>query len=342
MVSALLDWYRAEARDLPWRHTVDPYAIWVSEIMLQQTQVATVIDYYHRFLAAFPTVSALAAAPLDDVLSVWQGLGYYRRARSLHAAARAVVERGGALPDDRDSWLALPGIGDYTAGAIASIAQGERVPAVDGNVERVLSRLLALPGDPRDGEPRRVLRAHAAALVPAQAPGEWNQALMELGARVCLPAPDCAACPLQVHCRARAAGEATRYPERRPAKAPRDRLHVVAIIERDGRLLLGRRPAEGRWGGLWELPRVELPPEADAAAGLAAGLAESLGADVTVGAELARLRHAVSGERIVLVGHAATLVGQPRELAYEALLWSSPAALAMPLWQRRLLALARP
>lgn len=340
MVDDLLAWYRANARDLPWRRTTDPYAIWVSEVMLQQTQVATVVDYYQRFLTAFPSPAALAAAPLEQVLAVWQGLGYYRRARALHAAAQVVAEAGGMLPQDRDGWLALPGIGDYTAGAVASIAHGERVPAVDGNVERVLSRLLALPGDPRDGQPGRILRAAAADLVPASAPGDWNQALMELGARICTPVPDCAACPVAAHCRALADGEPTRYPERRPAKPPRERLHVVAIVERDGLLLLGRRPAHGRWGGLWELPRVELEPEADAAAGLASGLGEALGVTVTVGPELARLRHAVSGERILLVGYRADVADEPHGPAYEAYCWSRPEALPMPQWQRRLLALA--
>ena len=335
--AALLGWFDVEARALPWRGETDPYRILVSEVMLQQTQVATVVGYYERFLAACPSLADLAATPLDEVLRLWQGLGYYHRARRLHALAHQVVAtRDGCLPTEPGALRHLPGIGDYTAGAVASIAFGRRCPAVDGNVTRVLSRLFALPGDPR-----AVARRHAAELVDAARPGDHNQALMELGATVCTPRPACAVCPVQRFCAALASGEPTRWPEAPPRKPPRERLHVAAVVRRAGRLLLGQRPAEGRWAGLWELPRVELAPTDDAAEGLRMGLLANLGVTSRVGPALAELHHAVSGERIRLVAHECELTGSPRPLGYVALCWADGEtghlALATP--QRRLLRL---
>lgn len=320
---ALLAWYAVAARELPWRGESDPYRIWVSEVMLQQTQVDTARPYYLRWLQRFPTVAALAAAPLDDVLALWQGLGYYRRARSLHAGAQAVVAQyGGVLPTSAAGLKRLPGIGDYTAGAIASIAFGERVPAIDGNVNRVLARWLALEDDPR-GAGRGEVETLARALVPAASPGEWNQALMELGATLCRPQPACATCPVARWCAGLATGEPTRYPRSAARKPERERLHVAAAIRRDGALLLGRRPVAGRWGGLWELPRVELASDADPVAGLTAALPGLVGVSGEVGAELASLRHAVSGERIRLVVHACELVDEPGAGAYEGWCWTA-------------------
>lgn len=242
-------WFARQHRDLPWRRSRDPYAIWISEIMLQQTRVDTVIPYYERFLERFPTVEALARAPVDEVLKRWEGLGYYARARNLHRAARIVAESG--MPRGRDALLALPGVGRYTAGAISSIAYGEAVAAVDGNVERVLSRLLAAPR--LDPWPL------AEALVRGSSdPSAHNQALMELGATVCTPrAPQCDVCPLGMLCAARRLGDPTRFPEKERVKALPQRDVVAALVWSGERFLVVRRPSEGLLGGLWDLPWAE-------------------------------------------------------------------------------------
>lgn len=213
-VSALLEWYDREARDLPWRRTRDPYAIWVSEILLQQTRVETVLEYYPRFLEAFPTVEALARASLDHVLKLWEGLGYYARARHLHEAARRLVETNrGQVPRDPEALVRLPGIGRSTAGAIASIAFGVPVPVLDGNVRRVLCRWAAWEGDPLKAPLRERLWELASALVPAHRPGDYNQALMDLGARICTPrSPTCKACPVQKGCLGYQQGRAASLP----------------------------------------------------------------------------------------------------------------------------------
>ena len=236
-VRKLLAWYRKGARDLPWRRTRDPYAIWVSEIMLQQTQIATVIPYYERWMKRFPTVKALAKAPLDDVLKMWEGLGYYARARNLHKAARELK----SLPKTSEAWREVPGVGPYTAAAIASIAHGERAAVFDGNVRRVLSRLEA--------------RDVAEAPPPRGKPGDYNQALMELGQRVCsFRAPRCEACPLAADCKGRASGEPERWPSKKPKKeVPHKEVAIGVIWDRD-RFYVQRREEKGLLGGLWEFP----------------------------------------------------------------------------------------
>jgi A/G-specific adenine glycosylase len=252
----LLRWYEAERRDLPWRRTRDPYAIWVSEIMLQQTRVDTVIPYYERFLARFPSAMALAEAPEDDVLAMWSGLGYYRRARLLHAGARAVADRG-EVPRDREGLLAVPGIGRYTAGAVASIAFGEAVGLVDGNVARVLSRVFLIEDDMRKAGMRKA-ETIADAIVAERDPGAWNQALMELGATLCTPQrPLCARCPIASSCRARAAGRQEELPVLAPKKKPEAR-RVQALVATHGTaVLLLRRKRDRLFGGLWEPPALE-------------------------------------------------------------------------------------
>jgi A/G-specific adenine glycosylase len=282
-VARLADWYVRGRRDLPWRRTRDPYRIWLSETMLQQTRVDTVVPYYERFLARFPTLDALAAADEEDVLRLWAGLGYYARARNLKRAAEAVArEHGGELPREAEALASLPGVGRYTVGALRSIAFGERAALVDGNVRRVLSRL-AGRRELADEDAWRL----AEALVPAQEPGEWNQALMELGATVCTPRkPACLVCPVADFCAARGSD-----PERFPAprkKTPVRRVHAVAgVLARRGRILIVRRPSHGLLGGLWELPTAE---GTDAAA-LVAAVRERSGLAAAPGPGLGQVRH---------------------------------------------------
>lgn len=257
---ALLAWYARERRPLPWRESADPYRVWISEAMLQQTRVGTALPYYRRFVERFPTVRALARARPEHVLTAWSGLGYYRRASSLQAAARAIVgKHGGVFPRDRESLTSLPGIGPYTAGAIASIAFGLPEPVVDGNVARVLCRLFGLEGDPTSAGQRRALWSLAGALVPPRGAGEWNQALMELGALVCTPVEArCSACPVGSRCAALRQGRVGELPRRRPRpKAVPVEAVVIAVGDRD-RLLLERRPAAGRMAGMWQLPTFEI------------------------------------------------------------------------------------
>ena len=255
----LLAFYDRARRDLPWRRTDDPYAVWVSEVMLQQTRVDTVVPYYQRWMERFPDVSALARADEDDVLGMWKGLGYYSRARNLHRAAQIVREEyHGRLPEDPGALKALPGVGDYTAGAIASIAFRRAEPVVDGNVRRVLSRLLDMEA-PSPSE----LRTRAAELVDPGRPGDFNQALMELGARVCTPgAPDCGSCSWQSTCLALARGTVSLRPAPRargPVPIRRFRVAVVALASGEGiRLLLRKRPGSGLLAGMWEFPAEEV------------------------------------------------------------------------------------
>ena len=251
----LLAWYRRTRRDLPWRHTTDPYAILVSEVMLQQTRVDVVVPYFTRWMERFPTLAALAAASGEEVHEAWAGLGYYRRARNLHAAAKeAVAQHGGRLPATAEALREMPGIGDYTAGAVASIAFGERVPCVDGNVVRVAARLEGI-AEPDGPALRRRIAGLAAQWVPAPSPGDWNQAVMELGATLCVPRnPRCGDCPVASACRARAEGKQATIPRPRKAKpSPVEQRHF-ALVQQGGKTLLVRNPASGLLAGLWMLP----------------------------------------------------------------------------------------
>jgi A/G-specific adenine glycosylase len=266
----LLAWYGVHGRDLPWRHTRDPYRIWLSEIMLQQTTVAAVIPYYQRFLAAFPDVAALAAAPPERVIELWAGLGYYSRARNLHRAAQLVVsEHAGHFPTTVEALAALPGIGRSTAGAIVSIAFDRPAPLLDGNVRRVLIRLFAYAGNPRGSEAERRLWEWAAALASSERPHDYAQAIMDLGATLCTPRhPACIACPLAFLCQARRQGLERQLPVGRTRKPLPVRRQVALLAEHEGRCLARPRPAEGFLGGLWELPVGDLfagePPLAGA------------------------------------------------------------------------------
>ncbi len=260
MQNALLAWFDRHGRlDLPWKDPATPYRVWVSEIMLQQTQVVTVIPYFQRFMARFPTLADLAAAPLDEVLALWSGLGYYARARNLHACARRVVaEHGGELPRNLEALMALPGIGRSTAGAILAQAHGLPHPILDGNVKRVLARLHALSGWPGKAAVERHLWALAETYTPRERVADYTQAIMDLGATVCTRArPRCDVCPLAGGCAARRAGTPTAFPEARPRqRQPQRQARWLVVEDGDGRILLQRRPESGLWGGLWTPPEV--------------------------------------------------------------------------------------
>lgn len=277
----LLEWYDVHKRDLPWRRSRNPYYIWISEVMLQQTRVETVIPYYHRFLDRFPTVEALADAPEEQVLKAWEGLGYYSRARNLQAAVREVKESyGGRVPDSKEEISSLKGVGPYTAGAVLSIAYNKPEPAVDGNVMRVLSRYFLLRDDIAKPSTRIGIEKLARELIPEGKAGDFNQALMELGATVCTPkSPHCLTCPVMEQCAGRLEGIADELPVKTKAKPPRPERRAVAFIEGAGeeaaRILARRRPKEGLLASMWELPHVLLPetmPESGAAGADAAAM----------------------------------------------------------------------
>jgi len=252
----LLRWFKRNQRDLPWRKTKDPYAIWVSEIMLQQTQVVTVIPYYKKFLKTFPTIHSLAQAHLSKVLKVWEGLGYYSRARNLHHASRMIMNQfNGIIPDNLRDLFTIPGIGRYTAGAILSIAYNKEAPILDGNVKRVLSRLFAISGNPVRGKTEGLLWQLSESLVPKGRAGVFNQGLMDLGAMICTPKdPQCPKCPLVDICRALILGKPERFPSKKVKKKIPHIKAIAAIIRRNGKILLRQRPPRGLLGGLWEFP----------------------------------------------------------------------------------------
>lgn len=353
MLPTLLDWYDHDPADLPWRRTRDPYAIWISEIMLQQTQIATVVPYYERWMARFPTVAALAAAPLDDVLKVWEGLGYYSRARNLHAAARTVMaDLNGRLPTTAATLQQLKGIGPYTAGAIASIAYDERVPVLDGNVIRVLTRLYDIADDVTQAATRTRLWQLAADLVPAQRPGDHNQALMELGQRVCTPVkPLCLLCPLRDDCLARQRGTQLE----RPVKPPRQRTPhydvVAGIIWQDSKpaadahFLIAQRPLDSMLGGLWEFPGGKQEDGETLPAALQREIREELAIEIAVDAPLTSVRHAYTHFRITLHAfHARHLAGSPQHLGVANHAWVTLADLesyAFAVTDRKIIAALR-
>ncbi|MER3416750.1 MAG: A/G-specific adenine glycosylase [Gemmataceae bacterium] len=296
LAEKLVRWYARHRRPLPWRRTCDPYAIWVSEVMLQQTQVATVIPYYQRFLKRFPTPQALARASADDVLRVWQGLGYYRRALNLWSACRRLMQRHrGQWPQDRQSWCRLPGVGQYTAGAILSQAFGQKVPAVDANAARVLARLFGLQIPLDRSAARRWLVQAAERLLERQTPGECNQALMELGALVCTPAePRCPTCPLASECWARQHRRASAIPvkTRRPIVR---REEVALLLHRRGRFLLTRSDPSGTdpWPGLWHFPAATLR-ESTSARRVLGQLAHRFGCRIGAAQELFGMQYRIT------------------------------------------------
>jgi A/G-specific adenine glycosylase len=300
--SILLRWAEASLRDLPWRRERDPYRVWVSEVMLQQTRVETVIPYYERWIARFPSIETLAKASLEEVLKHWEGLGYYARARNLLRAAGIVVRKhGGRLPDKKSDLLALPGIGPYTAGAILSIAFGQDAAVLDGNVRRVLSRLFAIDDDPKDGATRRKLWSLAGSLIPSGRAGIFNEALMDLGAVICTPkGPQCTLCPLPDLCQAYQLGDPESYP---PPRKRAQTLHydvTAGVIWRDGQVLIAQRPLDGLLGGLWEFPGGKQESGETLRECLQRELYEELGIRVEVGKKLAVINHAFTHFRITV------------------------------------------
>lgn len=330
---ALLAWYDAHRRDLPWRATRNPYAVWVSEIMLQQTQVATVLPFWHRWMERFPDVESLAEANEQELLGLWQGLGYYRRCRLLHEGARFVAEHG--MPRTAAHWLRVPGVGAYTAGAIASIAFDEPAALVDGNVERVYARMTA---DDRVGSDlHRAAWDWARSNLCRDRPGTWNQALMELGATVCTPVrPACGACPVSGSCVAFERGEVDLLPVRMKAPRPAELTHVVWIPRIEESLGVRQIPHGSWWAGMWEFPRVEAP--------VAGGLFDSLEVPALrevvgpgVVGFLGEVKHTVTNHRITLRVHSVRC-----ETRSSALTWLTRSALAdlpMPSPQRKALKL---
>ena len=317
----LAPWYRSHRRDLPWRRPTDPYPVWVAEAMLQQTTVKAVLPYFQAFLGRFPTVSALAAAAEEDVLAVWSGLGYYHRARNLHRGAREIVARhDGRFPRALPQALALPGVGLYTASAVLSIAFGLPLAVVDGNVRRVLARVFALAGTRWRKE--AALYNLATELLDREAPGDWNQALMELGATVCMPRrPRCPLCPLRARCEAHARGLEERFPESRSRRAPVAVTVAVALIEDDGRILLVRRPAQRVMAGLWELPQTSL--ESEGLSALASELEERHSLRVAPGPLIATIRHTITFRRIRVEVYATRLRGRGQRKS-DQLAWVQP------------------
>jgi len=261
LVQRLLTWYGRSGRDLPWRNSRDPYRIWLSEVMLQQTTVAVVIGYYQRFLEHFPTVDALSAAPLEDVIDLWAGLGYYSRARNLHAAAKLIVsESCGVFPADVEDLQKLPGVGRSTAGAISALAFDRHAPILDGNVRRVLCRLFALQEPPRSSSAEKLLWNWSEQMTPTEHVHDYTQAIMDLGATVCIPRkPLCSECPWNAVCLAKKSGLEDQLPLKQPTKKIPTREEVTLLLNCRGLYLVRRRPAEGFLGGLWEFPAITVP-----------------------------------------------------------------------------------
>ena len=341
----LLHWYATNARQLPWRETTNPYAIWVSEIMLQQTQVKTVIPYFKRWMDRFPTVQTLAKSPLDDILKLWEGLGYYSRARNLYKAAGEIVDRlNGIIPQTYQGLLELPGIGGYTAGAICSIAYNQDIPVVDANVKRVFARILDMEEPVEQTASVRKIREMASSLIPSGQAGHFNQSLMELGALVCTPkSPNCKACPVTPHCLAKQ----RQTVDSRPVLPPRKKtlaLEVSAgVLIRDGRILVQKRLPKGLMAGLWEFPGGKLQPGESPEQALVREFAEELDIDIECGKKITVIQHAYTRFRVRLHTFWCTMKNpaqKPALNAAEEIRWVVPQeldVLAFPSADRRLI-----
>jgi A/G-specific adenine glycosylase len=327
----LLGWFGRHARDLPFRRTQDPYCIWLSEIMLQQTQVKTVIPYYERFLKKLPTVQALAEAKLDTILKLWQGLGYYTRAKSLHKAAQVIVEKhSGQFPRTFDEILALPGIGRYTAGAIGSIAFGLHKPVLDGNVIRVLCRWFAIEKYPSETKTREQLWHIAEELLPAKHCGDWNQSLMELGSEICTPTnPQCDQCPVRQFCMALEKGLQDTLPLRKKKKTvPHYTVAIAVILNKEGKLLIDKRKPEGFLGDLWELPGGKKQKNETFKQAIEREVIEETGLHVEAVKKLCIVKHAYSHFSVTLHTYLCKpIFGKARALGCAEVKWIRPTEL---------------
>lgn len=325
---ALTQWYQGSHRDLPWRNTTDAYHIWLSEIMLQQTQVKTVIDYYHRFLQQYPTIQALATAPIDSVLKLWEGLGYYARCRNLHKAARVIMEQyGGQFPRTLAEAEALPGIGRSTAGAILTFAYGQKHPLLDGNVKRVLSRVFDIEEDvQQSGTVHKMWQYSTDLLAESDEPYTYNQAIMELGATVCLPQnPRCLLCPVKAFCSAQAQGTQHERPVKAAKKATPHFNIGVGVIWKDGQILIQQRPAEGLLGGLWEFPGGKREPDETIEETVSREIREEVAIEVQIRELITTVKHAYSHFKITLHAyHCDYVSGTPNPTACQAWRWVNP------------------
>ncbi|NOU35198.1 MAG: A/G-specific adenine glycosylase [Kiritimatiellaceae bacterium] len=314
----LLPWFETNARDLPWRRNRTPYRVWVSEIMLQQTRVDTVIPYYRRWMKAFPSWKALACAPQSDVLKCWEGLGYYSRARNLHAAAKIISDEfGGKIPSSVADLKKLPGIGAYTAAAISSLAFNEDAAVVDGNVVRVLSRLFVFGGDTRSTAGKKQMQVWADGLLVKGRAGQFNEAMMELGALVCLPKnPKCPECPLSKSCAAFAGGAPDKFPVmRKKKKVPHIVVGAAVAANRKGEVLIAQRKQDDMLGGLWEFPGGKQEPDETIQECVARELSEELGIKTAVGEHLMTVKHAYSHFTMTMHVHRAKIIsGRPRPI----------------------------
>ena len=326
-VKTLLDWYQKNKRTMPWRETSDPYRIWISEIMLQQTRVDTVIPYYNRFMDAFPAIEKLAGADQQQVLKIWEGLGYYSRARNMHHAAKDVVNRlEGNFPTNYNELLKLKGIGPYTAAAISSIAFNEKQAVVDGNVIRVLSRYYGIEEDVRKTSVKKSIQQFADEIIPASEPGDFNQAVMELGATVCTPKnPECGSCPLSTQCAAYNSAQTNTIPYKSPKKkVPHHQIGVGMITDSSHRMLIALRPDDVMLGGLWEFPGGKQKKNESIEKTVERELKEELGVDVNVNNKFMQLKHAYSHFKITLHAYWCTIEsGTPEPRSSNGLKWVS-------------------
>ncbi|MFH1524196.1 MAG: A/G-specific adenine glycosylase [Chloroflexota bacterium] len=323
----ILDWYARHGRELPWRGSQNPYAVWVSEIMLQQTRVETVIPYFERWMKRFPSIADLAAASEQEVLSLWEGLGYYSRARNLYKAAKIVVEEyGGKIPPDPTTLRKLPGIGRYTVGAIASMAFGLDMATLDGNLRRVFARVFNVsePADSPAGE--KILWALAEMHLPKSHAGDFNQALMDLGATLCLPKnPNCPLCPVSEMCQARTLGIQEQCPVLKPKADVPHYVVTAAVLRRNGKVLLAKRPSKGLLGGMWEFPGGKVEQDESLEACLTREIREELGAEIRVGEPFGTFRHAYTHFRITLHAFLCEVAdGEPRPIQAAELVWVTP------------------
>ena len=327
----LLRWYHSDRRTLPWRDVSDPYHIWVSEVMLQQTQVATVVDYFNRFIKQFPDIVSLAEAEPDTVLKAWEGLGYYSRARNLQKAARELMSIGApGVPDRPDQFILLPGVGDYINAAVQSIAFGHKLPVVDGNVKRVLARLFLKPDPVNQPGAYPVYKEMAALLLDRRDPGTWNQAMMELGALICKPRqPRCDRCPVGKCCGAFLRQQVASFPVRAAAGKIPLRQRTAGIIIRRGKLLLVRRPAQKMLGGLWEFPGGPVEPEQSPETACREAVLRTVGLTVIIENPLGRINHAYTHFKLELDAFVCRSVsGRVRLNGPDAFSWVKPAALS--------------